>query len=309
MGMTTGEYDPIYAMLRYLTKDMDQESRTWYAFVYVAHYNIASGTQVFTKFPTQVRKFDRQYDIGKFRRNLRAGKWEMDWHLDSLWRRRRYYGSLSAWIESALEDCEDKNFYAVMKICKELHGNGRWAMHKTAEVLSHVGYPIHPCDMGNALSSAPRAGLGLLYHDPGGNSREVIAYLDACGEHLRDILSAEGVPGPMTGGVLSVAEVESTLCDFHSTWKGRFYCGKCADAVLSTMNKVTGSFMEPVWAARSDLFDHRVLGEYNGWTGIDAPRCAWYKRTGKLPWRWERTLLDKEPPNVSPKGRPVYRVV
>jgi hypothetical protein len=285
-AMETGDFDPMYPMLEYLCVGMDMEESIWYAMCYVGHYSIASGAWCFYDHPKQVLELKWSYPLRFQRRNLYpSDEYERHWY--SLWTMKQKYGSLAKWLERGMTGEGDKDFYWVNKCVQEVRGNSRWAGMKLAEVLKYTTWPhINPCDMCHKYSASPRKGLGLFYDDPGGSSDAVIEYLDACGEHIRTIVSARI---GRTRWELGIAEMESCLCDFKGMYNGKFYSGNCADVVLATLTDsgAPQKVLDPIYEARSKLFDHRVLGEYSGWEGVDKKRKSLYQNTGAIPWRWE----------------------
>jgi len=285
-AMETGDFDPMYPMLDWLCKDMEKEDSIWYAMCYVGHYNIASGVWCFHDHPKQVRKLKRKYPLRFQRRNLNPGN-EYERHWESLWSLKKKYGSLTKWIERGMTGDGRHDFYWIDQVVREVRGNNRWAGMKLGEVLKYTTWShVTPCDMCHRASASPRKGLGLFFKDPGGNSDKVIAQLDRWGEIVtRSVANKIG----NTRWPLGIAEMESCLCDFKGMYNGKFYSGNCADVVLATLtsSKAPNKLLEPVYASRAEIFDHRVLGEFSGWNGVDKRRKILYKKYGAIPWRWE----------------------
>lgn len=292
LAMSTGDFDPVYPMLRRITKAMDTETALWFCTLYVAHYNLASGAESFSENPEPVAKLKRSYPIRFQRRNLRVGQDLMDRHIAGYIEQIKLYGSLESWLTRFFIGDPEEDFKSIMEVVPEVFGNGRWAGMKLAEVYGCVeGIDVKASDMGHRGSAAPRKGLGFFYRDPGGNSDEVIALLDAQGEDMTRRVSAllsEEARTKWDEG-FGVAEMETNLCDFKSMASGKFYAGKCADVVLHTMteSRAPESILAPLWEAREALFDKRVLGEFSGWTTMDPSRDRVYSDHGRVIARWE----------------------
>ena len=319
--MYTGDFDPVYPMLEVLTRGLSKEDSLWYAFCYVGHYNLASGARAFRDYPTQVPSFPRKYPIRFQRRNLHPTG-QYDRHFQSMWSLKQKYGSLAAWLEDGMTGDGKHDFNYVRERVLDVHANGRWAGMKLGEVLKYTTYPhLIPCDMGHRYSAAPRKGLGYFYTDPGDNSPRTIAYLDQCGRHLTNNVISRLPPENISAHImgytfhwpwkkkdtkhdwpLDVAEMETNLCDFKSMYAGEFYSGKCADVVLLTMTdcemvikkeglpaSYASSVLTPLYNARAALYDHKILGEFSGWSGVDPKRDMWFKQYGVIPWRHETT--------------------
>ena len=85
------------------------------------------------------------------------------------------------------------------------------------------------------------------------------------------------------GGSANVTEIETSLCAYRKFYKGSRYNGYYLDRMLEEMNKMEADFPEVVneiKEIRYLKFDHRYLGEINGWNGIRKPLKRLYKDTG-----------------------------
>ena len=89
---------------------------------------------------------------------------------------------------------------------------------------------------------------------------------------------------------VDMAMMESVLCNWSAICKGDYYSGRNIDRMQERTYKVQdthGIRLTDVWISRVHSFDHRHLGEYHGWDGIDKDRLKLFARTGELPWAHE----------------------
>lgn len=160
---------------------------------------------------------------------------------------------------------------------ERIHGNGRWASYKLAELCQRVlGWPLVPPDAGHADSTGPRQGLELLMGETFlGNSARVIETLDAATEWITEALRP--------AGVRDVAETETMLCDFHALVDGRYYVGHDWDVMLHH-TPVEGPTSELILRSRAAATEARWLGEHSGWTGVRRELRPLYRDQGRLDW-------------------------
>jgi len=158
-----------------------------------------------------------------------------------------------------------------------LDGNGRWAAYKTAEMLQKVAdLPVEAPDAGHRYSSGPRKGLQWLEPDcPEGQDDATVAELDRLTEKWQELLQEP-----------DIAQVETSLCDFNSLVKGRYYLGHDIDSMQHafTHDKIADRLPREAWAAREAVFAPELLGELNDWTGVRRDANRHYKTTGELLW-------------------------
>ena len=89
-----------------------------------------------------------------------------------------------------------------------------------------------------------------------------------------------------TGGVESIAEVETSLCAYRKFYKGSRYNGYYLDRQLEELNHYKGisytkDITKELFALRRMLFNAKYLGEIGGWKGVRKECKTLYKRTGK----------------------------
>ena len=142
-------------------------------------------------------------------------------------------------------------------------GNGRWASYKTGEVLWKVnGLNLQATDMGHAHSSGSRKGLELLLRNlPKGNSEKDIQVLDKISDNLVRYMENQGLK-------VSIETAETSLCDFNSMTKGKYYSGIDIDHMQEDLLNTKSIYTDLAFEGRKKTIPNEYLGELNGWTGV-----------------------------------------
>lgn len=275
--MESWDIDPVYPVLKWIGRDADRESALWLTFLHVAYYHIGSALAVWHEYPlpTVPRDDLLKLPTGTERRAHRDPA-KLKKHLTDLVAR----GSLEDFLALAVRKDPLRSWARMELLLQTIWGNGRWATYKTSEMLMKVNdVPLQATDMGHKNGSGSRHGLKLLFPEaPTGNSAREIALLDRLSQTLVDKLRAEGAPA-------TLETAETSLCDFHSMLKGRYYVGHDIDAMLSQLQAVRSPLTEVALQARKETLPHRYLGELNGWGRTDDDRKRHYKLTGEVLFR------------------------
>lgn len=278
------DMDPLYPVLEYLQRGMPAERALWHSMVYVAFYNIASSTQFFEACPepdlllleTVNALYPHLFKLptGIERRGLRGGA-PMRRHLEHLvtlsasfkgFRPLLMAGGVTGRV----------SWWQLMESIQQIHGNGRWAAYKLAEILYRVhGFPTEPADMGNAHSSGPRKGLSIIFGGdaPEGNDPATIRLLDARGDYILAELRQAGLS-------IDIAQVETVLCNYKSLAAGKYYVGHDIDELQEaiTRDNVPTDVRDFLFGARRAALPEAYLGEVGGWQGVDKDRAKAYVR-------------------------------
>jgi hypothetical protein len=270
LALASRDVDPVYPVLRALADALalTPEDTTRLVMHHVAFYHLGSALAYYAgergKLPTGVE-----------RRGHRDPKQLMR-HLAALRAVEREPGGYMGYLAAGLPADPWAAWRALVGRLLAVHGNGRWAAYKSAEMLWKVcGYPVAAPDMGHAYSSGPRKGLALLTAVPEGNGAAAVAELDRVSGELCGWLVGQGYLAP-------VEEVETTLCDFHSLCKGNYYVGHDIDQMLRQLLDVQSPLTKQALAARGAALPWWYLGEVRGWSGVDRDRRRWYQRTGEI---------------------------
>ena len=275
----SGDMDPAYPVLKWFADQLERDQGLWLSFLFVGYYHMGSALAAFSRYskPTVPDQETLKLPIAQPRRAHRSTI-KFARHLDSLCSKVDKHGSLGLWLDSAITSSDPiQNWRTLNAELITVFGNGRWAAYKTAEILgkSHQ-FNVEATDMGNANSSGPRKGLGLFFAGlPTGNSPAEITYLDQ--------LSCKGVDflQDKTSQV-SIETAETSLCDFHSMTKGRYYVGIDIDEMQEQLLQVPSDLTDWAFRARYESLPHAYLGELNGWAGIDKKRKLIYKMTREI---------------------------
>lgn len=283
LQVTTGDLDPAYPVLGKLVDawDLNRDQTAWLIALHVAYYHLGSTLAAFSRtngsaraLPATPAALDAlgllSLPCATERRGHRSPV-ALARHLRAIGETHRDGGN--SWYARSGWDWTRLNDQLVT-----VEGNGRWAAYKTAELLQKVAQvPMVATDAGHRYSTGPRKGLELLYPDlPTGQDPDAIALLDKLTAELSTEL-----------GEPDLAQVETSLCDFHSLTKGTYYLGHDIDAMLAQLldPHVPYPTSPQVWAARVSSFDSTLLGELNGWAGPRVRLKPLYRATGVLDWR------------------------
>lgn len=276
------DMDPIYPVLKYVAADRDPESRMWLSFLHVSYYHIGSALKAWEAYPSPTVITDEailNLPKNTERRNHRVPG-RLDRHLRSLLEQANAHGGFDAWMNGSVTADPVESWNRIEEELLKPWGNGRWASFKTAEILQKVhDYPIQAPNMAHAHSSGPRKGLELLFPDaPKGNSPADVATLDRMSDEVLDRLAAEGVWA-------SMETAETSLCDFHSMVKGRYYVGHDTDAMLVSLSEVPSGLSALAMEARRATLPNEYLAEIGGWDPRDHSRNALYRDTKQVALR------------------------
>jgi hypothetical protein len=214
------DVDPLYLVLGDLVADKPEEERLWGLVAYCAWYNLPSALTYLeaTEWLPGVEPTLEQAKMptNTERRALRGGHqmlrhfWSIAGHLDA-------YGGVRSWLAagnaSELGPCEA--WRQVRANVEGVHGNGRWASYKMADLLaSVVEWPLEAPDMGMDAGLGPVKGIRYLFGEPGSSS-----VAERWGQEARRHLAELGVNA---GEPLPTSVVETLLCDYGSHLEGRY---------------------------------------------------------------------------------------
>lgn len=280
LQVSTGDIDPVYPVLGWLgdTWRLDQEQLAWLCVCHVVYYHTGSTLTLFQRYslPSELpHTFEGLEAAGLLtlpcttERRAHRDQRQLAKHLLEL--RNVLADDPLGWLGARGWGWAELNARIT-----ELHGNGRWASYKLAEMLQKVAHvPTAATDAGHRYSSGPRKGLARLYDElPEGNGPEDIAELDALTAGLQAWVGEE-----------DVAQIETSLCDFNSLCKGGYYLGHDIDSMQEVLLSPRVSPGEEVWTARAASFGMELLGEHNGWTGVRRELKRTYKDSRTLDWR------------------------
>lgn len=279
--VASGDLDPAYGVLRHIAdaRRLDAEGRAWLAVCHVTQYHLASTLTMFDRYPSPAAlPSTASAAVGLLdlpsttERRAHRDPRKLIHHALSL-REALVPAGVVGFLAHAPEGVV--SWETVTDRIVHVWGNGRWAAYKLAELLQKVaGWPISAPDAGHRYSSGPRKGLNDLYGGlPEGQDDRSVAILDALTQSLADRL-----------GEPDLAQVETSLCDFHSLVQGHYYLGHDIDGMLGQIAHpvLSEAHRREVIDARSAVFAREYLGERQGWAGIRADLKHRYRDTGRL---------------------------
>lgn len=285
--VSSGDIDPMYPVLSALADSwgLDVEGRAWLVYLHVVWYHPGSTLAAFQRVPTLADLPTDEAGLealglldlptGTERRGHRSRP-NLVAHLLRTPALLRIDGGAHGWARRALAGSNGTHGWTrLYDALTLLPGNGRWAAYKTAEMWQKVaGLPVQAADAGHAHSSGPRKGLADLGLDVEGNSPAAISALNRNTTALARTL-----------GEPDVAQVETSLCDFHSLVKGHYYLGHDVDSMLEAWlspRLPRGAIPDAAWDARASAFAPGLLGERNGWMGVRKHLNGAYRDAGLL---------------------------
>lgn len=277
LQVETNDIDPMYPVLRIAAEGRGVDPY-WACFLHAVWYHTGSTLAALTLWPEKLVPADARLNLlpcGTERRGHRD-KDKLQDHVESLKFELGRAGGPRAWVEQhSTGGTPQDRWESLLEGLTSVYGNGRWAAYKTAELLQKVAdVDIDAPDAGHRFSSGPRQGLEHLHPGlPTGQKVDQIAKLDALTEFWANEL-----------GEPDIARVETSLCDFNSLVKGRYYLGHDIDSMLAQWgDERVGPYVTAAdWEARYVAFPEHLLGEHMGWTGVRKQLNRIYKDTGVI---------------------------
>ncbi|HJV96470.1 MAG TPA: hypothetical protein VJ608_10560 [Albitalea sp.] len=258
----SGDIDPTYPVLKrvYEAERLDREQALWRTLLYVAFYHLGSSQAAARAYPDPMaRSFQGGPSLktGVERRGFRGN--DLVWgHLQAVVDRARASGGLWAWVDSAVRQGGKVGWRALRDAFQEFPHAGPWSSYKLADLLKNVhDLPITADDIGVGGGSATAGPIPGMVRVTGANWKTCATDV-GLQQELHDECVWRGVP------FNGLDQLETSLCDFNSACKGRYYVGHDID---DQMEKIDG--LGPVWwEARAASFAPSYLGEVGGWFGV-----------------------------------------
>jgi hypothetical protein len=286
------DYDPFHPMLARLGQNLPKEEALWLSTLYMAFYNTGSAWVAFknSKPARPLPEWLAKLPVGLQRRNLRAGK--VLKHIESFCEHVKEAGSIEKHLTRGFVGAPMLDWATLKENVQRPWGNGRWSVYTTSELYQKVNkIPVLPIDIMNDGSTGPRTGLCRIYDIPE-PKKQAVDLLDNLAnrlfQHVRARICTKIFYLPTDH--YDHGMLESQLCDFNSMCKGRYYIGRDIDRDQERIRgaeaalKLVGKRMslQPVWDTRAAVFNHRYLGEFNGWDGRTQEAKQFYLNTGRI---------------------------
>lgn len=269
------DIDPAYPVIKYVLNASNKniEDSIWAILCYVAYYHIGSGFKLFEVVPKPEVPLDSallSLPCETERRNHRVNE-RLQKHFESIVDLYYWNSGLLNYFTKGFTKDKKANWLLLNDRLMKIWGNGRWAGYKTAEIFMKVlDFEVLPTDMGHNGASGSRRGLELLYKNvPTGNSNLDIKSLDKLSDLLVDTMNNRGYHA-------TLETAETSLCDFNSMVKGRYYTGIDIDKMQEALESVESSYTDLLFEARKETLPNKYLGELNNWNGVQQNKKKHY---------------------------------
>lgn len=274
LAVTSRDVDPVYPVLAHLVGASTPAEQVEAVIIYLVYYHLGSGLAAHAERRAGQPLSDLPLLLPTAtERRAHRDRRQLARHLASLHSISREHGGLHRFLGADLPADAGQAWTVVRGRAEQIHGNGRWASYKLAELLQQVcHWPLAAPDMGMAGASGPAHGLRLLGLADGDSP----AALETAGRVVADRLATAGLPGT------DLSVVETTLCDFHSLTHGGYYVGHDIDQMQTQLDKVPSAATPGAYAARAATLPPAYLGEVHGWVGVDRARSRRYRQSGDI---------------------------
>lgn len=273
LQVSVGDSDPHYPVIRDIGQGLgNPEEAAWLMLRMTSFYHLGSALRSYAESPGHVLPDSHlRYKTGTERRNHRVvSRFRANW--DSQLEHIERAGGVLEWLTP--KQTGKAGWNELMQRVTAPVGNGRYFGYKITEMAMFcLGVNIAAPDAGHAGSSGPRKGLQDIYGpQPKDNTPATISHLNALTEDLRQHANQP-----------DVARIETSLCNFHSGVKGRYYIGKEIDESYEQLVTYESDLTPAALISRANAFHPDYLTEGNGRQGVErGDRNKVFQRTGKI---------------------------
>lgn len=276
----SGDIDPVYPVLSRISDEVcsSEDERVSLVMLYVAYYDLGSALTTWLEGWRPGKELDDlqlRRPTGTERRGHRNVVRFAE-HIAGLGAVHNRYGSWerALWPETPGAGAR---WVILQDRLAAMRGNGRWAAYKTGEMLMSVnGWDVKPTDAGHAFSTGPRQGLIDLYPFLANYRDNDDATIDLLDTYTGQVAAMLGHP---------VEQVETALCDWHSTLRGHYYVGHDIDVMLTQTARAHKRVRDLIMIARAEAFAPQWRGEAHGWwSGVRKELNTLYRDRGELVW-------------------------
>jgi hypothetical protein len=276
LQIDTWDIDPTYPLLKkvYDERGYRAEQALWHTIVYLTFYHLGSAELFLKEYPHPTRKIKWKTVLptGTERRGFRGRPDLVQDHLKAICNNL----PLETWLGNLITNDSCGSWTAIREEYKKIKYAGDWSSYKLADLLKWV----HDAEItapdfgvgGGGEDAGPIPGLskltGLDWKECASNTQLQMDFYELCTERMLT---------PFVG----LDQCETSLCDFNSMVNGRYYVGHDIDQqqeFLETCQPTPSQYIE----ARKNVFPHKVLGELNGWSGVNKQLKSVYKDTGRI---------------------------
>lgn len=280
--MVMGDVDPSYPALEYIADrfELNIEQRLWISFLYQSCYTASTVFYIYNEFPdyenVDVRRLEWWWGNNKhklFFQTDRAKVKNFNKFVPMFQSYRTLVGkSQKAWFDSMIQGTPQENYDRLYKECGKIYYIGRFSLFLYLESLHRLTkLDIQPTglDFKNAESCANGLCYALGWDDLVGlpfqpqHIKNLTYELDKL---MKDLQLGELLP-------IDYWCVETSLCAYKKLYWNKRYLGYYIDRLqtellLMEKNVPEGVDWSVLWDFRKEYFDHRWLGELQGWTGV-----------------------------------------
>jgi len=267
------DIDPTYPVLKriYEMEDVSENDRLWRTFLYVCFYNLGSSYRVWEKYPSpSLPDLETlRQPTGIERRGFRQRPDLVHKHITAALKASG--GDFVGWVHGY--GAGEAGWNNARDAMRALPWGGNWSAYKWADLLSVTHeLPLEAPDFGvggGGATAGPIPGMVIL---TGHDWKRCASDFDLQ-RNLYERCVKAGVP------FRGLDQVETSLCDFNSLCKGRFYVGHDIDSQMEHFK--SGSVPDLFWEAR-DVIPDNYRGEKNDWFGVDKSLKKVFVDTSKL---------------------------
>ena len=267
------DIDPMYPLLKhaYGLKNLNTEQAIWHTLLYLAWYHIGSAEVAWKRWPEPCHVMGPPLPTGIERRGFRANQKAYDNINATLEYARARFGSLTKWVGAVVGAGGEKGWVSVRRDLEQLPWMGTWASYKWADLVKHtLSFNITANDIGVGGGSPTAGPIPGMVHLTGETWKRCATDVALQKELFQESLSA----GAQFKGL---DQMETSLCDFNSVIKGRYYMGHDID-----MNQEQLQHSAFLKQCRAAVFPKKYLGEFNNWTGVRKHLKDHFKKTGEI---------------------------
>jgi hypothetical protein len=278
--MCSGDCDPAFPMLNYVCDrfELNLEQRFWLAFLYGTNYCGPTVYYIYNEFPdfenvsmARVRRWWKQNKQKTLFQTDRAKVKNFNYFADIV---KSYINLVGSCQEDTIRSC--KTYDDLYDFASKIFYFGRFSIFNYTQALwelTNVRY--EPTFFNLKEAESCRNGLCYVFNKKHyivrkSRPRPKIDY----DELQRDLSLLLKRTQKKTNKIpVNIWNVETALCAFKKLFWGSRYLGYYIDRQLEEIKKLEnnvteGVCWEPLWDFRKEFFDHRILGEVNGWNGI-----------------------------------------
>lgn len=304
MGMRMDEIDPAAPMLKYIAKafKLDIEQKLWLAYLYSTCYSAPTAYYMFVNLP-QIQELNERYILNWWIKHKNKLVFESDRlrvkTQNQFPKMILNYKNLvtNSAVHFFLKFCTaspERNYNNIYNYLeKNLYYFGRYSLFMYLETvynLTDLRIWADTLILKEALSS--RNGLCFLLGLDSWVRRQSVKQENLSDEQYKYLQMKlfelfESLTKKYPAIPTTYWNLETSLCAYKKLFFKTRYVGYYIDRQLQELLKMQGlapmgADWNVLWQFRRDYFNHKVLGELNGWSGIRKERMKYFMETGRF---------------------------